>query len=237
MRDERKTVKGGLDRDECRKARQNQKVELRKAKKDDVMQKRRNMFVQPEGADDAEVPLPESSDLPTFVATLNGHIQSGCPEETAQSTYLAVKGLRKLLSIEVRLPPPRLPAPCALAHSALSSQRRGAAASRMCTHAHSPSLRRRHRRPLVAGQPSDRCGDCCRPRARLCLHARQQLTADVFRCARAPRSAARDAPRALLRTACPRASRRPLDARAPACLFCAPLDALRAVPPQRPPGA
>ena len=42
-KDERRGVKVGIDKDDCRKNRAAQKVELRKAKRDEGLQKRRNM--------------------------------------------------------------------------------------------------------------------------------------------------------------------------------------------------
>ena len=42
-RDERRSIKAGIDKDDCRKNRVQQKVELRKAKRDEGLQKRRNM--------------------------------------------------------------------------------------------------------------------------------------------------------------------------------------------------
>jgi len=109
MNDDRRSVKGGIDKDESRKNRVAQKVELRKAKRDEGLQKRRNMqmvAIDPTevGVDVSDPATPEGSGggMQTFedqVATTLGFVARNGPAEEYNDALMAVRSLRKQLSI------------------------------------------------------------------------------------------------------------------------------------------
>ena len=111
-REEKKGIKGGVDKDDCRKNRQAQKVELRKAKRDEGLQKRRNMAVVQvdvsDPVDDAATPEKgnASGAAPTFdqnCQTALGFVARG-PAEEYDVAFAATRALRKELSL-ARNPP------------------------------------------------------------------------------------------------------------------------------------
>jgi importin subunit alpha-1 len=112
-REEKKGIKGGVDKDDCRKNRQAQKVELRKAKRDEGLQKRRNMAVVQvdvsDPVDDAATPEKgnASGAAPTFdqnCQTALGFVARNGPAEEYDVALAAVRALRKELSL-ARNPP------------------------------------------------------------------------------------------------------------------------------------
>ena len=109
-REERRGVKAGFDKDDCRKNRANQKVELRKAKRDEGLQKRRNMqmvSVEPSEVDIADPATPEGPATQSFeaqIATALAFVARNGPAEEYDAALVAVRGLRKQLSL-ARNPP------------------------------------------------------------------------------------------------------------------------------------
>jgi len=109
-RDEKRGVKGGIDKDDCRKNRAQQKVELRKAKRDEGLQKRRNLvtIVPNEDADTLLAsPAPDASSEAGFaslVQTALGFVQRNGPPDEYQDALLSTRALRKQLSLQ-RNPP------------------------------------------------------------------------------------------------------------------------------------
>ena len=122
-RDERRSIKAGIDKDDCRKNRVQQKVELRKAKRDEGLQKRRNMqevVIVPNAPADVDVSDPEavasagaeattSSNLAnasfeTLTQTVLGFVARNGPAEEYADVLVAVRQLRKQLSM-ARNPP------------------------------------------------------------------------------------------------------------------------------------
>ena len=115
-RDEKRGVKGGIDKDDCRKNRANAKVELRKAKRDEGLQKRRNMqmvTVDPtmggEPVDVADPSTPEPSDGPVMSFESHSQVALGFvarngPAEEYDAALVSVRALRKQLSL-ARNPP------------------------------------------------------------------------------------------------------------------------------------
>lgn len=100
---ERKAVKAGLDKDDCRKNRNQQKVELRKAKKEEGLMKRRNMAdvcVEIEAPAEVEV----ASSISQQAAIVLGFVQRNGPAEEFDDAFGATKWLRKKLSL-ARNPP------------------------------------------------------------------------------------------------------------------------------------
>lgn len=106
----RAAVKGGIDKEDCRKNRAQQKVELRKAKRDEGLQKRRNLNlvvvdpslepdVEPESAD-ASTPTgaPQQSFEELVQTTLRFIASNGAPEEF-DAAFAATRALRKQLSL------------------------------------------------------------------------------------------------------------------------------------------
>lgn len=121
-RDERKGIKKGIDADDCRKNRAQQKVELRKAKRDEGLQKRRNMqeimIVPNSPADvsdpDVEVAATDASTsnetsianapFETLTQICLGFVARNGPAEEYADSLVAVRALRKKLSM-ARNPP------------------------------------------------------------------------------------------------------------------------------------
>ena len=105
-----RTVKKGLDSDDCRKNRTQQKVELRKAKKEEGIQKRRNMIAEVEVEIEAPA-TPDGTSTATVCTTLDqmatavlGFVQrNGAPDEF-DAAFEATRALRKKLSL-ARNPP------------------------------------------------------------------------------------------------------------------------------------
>jgi hypothetical protein len=110
--DDKRGVKGGLDKDDCRKNRAAQKVELRKAKRDEGLQKRRNMqlvTVEPNevGVDVSDPATPENGAAQSFATQCTaalGFVARNGPAEEYDTALVAVRGLRKQLSL-ARNPP------------------------------------------------------------------------------------------------------------------------------------
>ena len=111
-REERRGIKAGIDKDDCRKNRASQKVEFRKAKRDEGLQKRRNMqtvTVEPNEVDVSDPATPEGSkngpqSFEAQVATALGFVARNGPAEEYEAALVAVRGLRKQLSL-ARNPP------------------------------------------------------------------------------------------------------------------------------------
>ena len=118
-KDERRGVKVGIDKDDCRKNRAAQKVELRKAKRDEGLQKRRNMqevTIVP-NAEIADVSDPEAASkveaTSNEVASMSfeqhtqiclGFVARNGRAEEYDDTLCATRALRKQLSM-ARNPP------------------------------------------------------------------------------------------------------------------------------------
>ena len=113
-RDARKNVKGSLDTSDCRKNRVEAKVELRKAKKDDFLQKRRQIAVvenAPEdvdvcsttGAAAAAVPKATAADVPALAEVVRAFVAANGVQGEAEALE-AVRSLRQLLSLQVKPP-------------------------------------------------------------------------------------------------------------------------------------
>ena len=102
---ERRAVKSGIDKDDCRKNRTQQKVELRKAKKEEGLQKRRNMIadvnVEIEPPTESE---PVATTLSQQASIVLGFVERNGPPDEFEDAYTATKGLRKQLSL-ARNPP------------------------------------------------------------------------------------------------------------------------------------
>ena len=106
----RAAVKGGINNEDCRKNRAQQKVELRKAKRDEGLQKRRNLNlvvidpalepdVEPEGSDASTPTGAPQQSFEELVQTAQRFIASnGAPEEF-DAAFAATRALRKQLSL------------------------------------------------------------------------------------------------------------------------------------------
>mmetsp|Transcript_8324 Transcript_8324/g.18128 ORF Transcript_8324/g.18128 Transcript_8324/m.18128 type:complete len:540 (+) Transcript_8324:113-1732(+) len=92
-------VKSGIDADSARKHRAESKVELRKAKKDDVLQKRRNLHVTEETQEELVLPA-TAADISTLAARVLEYVALGAPESHTEQCLQMVRQLRKLLSLE-----------------------------------------------------------------------------------------------------------------------------------------
>ena len=99
--DKRRGVKGGIDKDDARKNRISQKVELRKAKRDEGLQKRRNMqvvSVEPavDVSDAAAASTPtEPQSFPDLVQHCLGFVARNGPAEEYNEALLAVRTRRR----------------------------------------------------------------------------------------------------------------------------------------------
>jgi len=100
-RAERKGVKAGIDKEDCRKNRAAQKVELRKAKRDEGLQKRRNLEVVNVEIEEPTTPGQSASDdcFATLVTTTLGFVQRNGPPEEYDDALVACRQLRKQLSL------------------------------------------------------------------------------------------------------------------------------------------
>ena len=100
---DKKGIKSTLDADDCRKQRAGKGVELRKAKRDEGLLKRRNLAevtIEPLLSDGEEpAPPPSQSELSTYAQTALGFVARNGPAEELSDTLNAVRALRKLLSI------------------------------------------------------------------------------------------------------------------------------------------
>ena len=104
-RSDRRSVKAGIDKDDCRKNRTQQKVELRKAKKEEGLQKRRNMLADVNVEIEPPVtPEAASSTLAAQGAIVLGFVERNGPAEEFEDAFQATKHLRKQLSL-ARNPP------------------------------------------------------------------------------------------------------------------------------------
>ena len=105
-RSERRALKSGMDKDDCRKNRTQQKVELRKAKKEEGLQKRRNMIAEAVEVEDPSTPNTSTGafSLETQAAIVFGFVQRNGPAEEFDDAFGATRTLRKQLSL-ARNPP------------------------------------------------------------------------------------------------------------------------------------
>jgi len=104
-RSERRSVKAGIDKDDCRKNRTQQKVELRKATTEEGLQKRRNMLADVNVEIEPPVtPEAASSTLAAQGAIVLGFVERNGPAEEFEDAFQATKHLRKQLSL-ARNPP------------------------------------------------------------------------------------------------------------------------------------
>jgi hypothetical protein len=108
MRDaaSRRGLKAGIDADDARSRRAEVKIELRKAKKDDVLSKRRN-FAAVEHAsmledDDlylGQSTIPTAADIPMLARDILAYVRDGCRNDQTATALQTIIKLRKLLSI------------------------------------------------------------------------------------------------------------------------------------------
>lgn len=104
---ERRNVKAGIDGEDCRKNRNQQKIELRKAKRDEGLQKRRNMAMV-----NVEIEEPSTPEASAAAATtiqgqaqlVLGFVSRNGPPEEYDEVFAATRALRKQLSL-ARNPP------------------------------------------------------------------------------------------------------------------------------------
>lgn len=105
---EPRRLKAGLDRDDCRKQRNLVKVELRKAKREEGLQKRRNLIADSNGGTAGESCGPMShqalSILSALASRVFGWAALNGPNEGLDSCIQDVRALRKLLAITGRPP-------------------------------------------------------------------------------------------------------------------------------------
>lgn len=100
--------KKGMNKDDCRKNRAQQQVQLRKASKEEGMQKRRNMALPA----DAEIVVEDTTvagqgaetSVPNLSQLVMHFVQAGGPQEQFAACLEAVVQLRKLLSIAHKPP-------------------------------------------------------------------------------------------------------------------------------------
>ena len=113
----RAAVKGGIDKEDCRKNRAQQKVELRKMKRDEGLQKRRNLnlvVIDPALADDdadldaagsstpeggAAASQPPQQSFPELVQTVLQFVAANGAAEHFDAAFAATRALRKQLSL------------------------------------------------------------------------------------------------------------------------------------------
>jgi len=99
----RRSVKNGLDAEDARSRRAESKVELRKAKKDDVLSKRRNFAaLEPDALssdESGQSSVPTTGEIPALAQQVLDYVRSGCRNDQTVATLDAVVKLRKLLSI------------------------------------------------------------------------------------------------------------------------------------------
>lgn len=100
--------KAGIDKDDCRKNRSENKVQLRKASKEEGLQKRRNMAMAPSAEivveDEAATGASAQASVPVLAQAVMGFVQQNGPHELAEQCLDAVVQLRKLLSLPVKPP-------------------------------------------------------------------------------------------------------------------------------------
>jgi hypothetical protein len=101
---QRRSVKAGLDYDTARRQRSESKIELRKAKKDDALQKRRNLTTLPDEPANEPQASAKSCDVQNLAQQLHAFFQSGAPEGHQETVIETVRQLRKLLSAERHAP-------------------------------------------------------------------------------------------------------------------------------------
>lgn len=100
MPSERRAIKKGIDVDDCRKGRAAAKIELRKAKKEEGIQKRRASTRAEEATEEVtavEAALP--TDFDALAAVALGFVASNGAPEQFDNALAAVKSLRKKLSL------------------------------------------------------------------------------------------------------------------------------------------
>ena len=104
MEKERK-YKAGIDKDDCRKNRAENKIQLRKASKEEGLQKRRNMAMPSEAEIVVEeAPTGTEQGVPTLAQVVMSFVQQNGPHELAEGCLDAVVQLRKLLSLAHKPP-------------------------------------------------------------------------------------------------------------------------------------
>ncbi|KAL1526698.1 hypothetical protein AB1Y20_015398 [Prymnesium parvum] len=97
----KKGVKSTIDSDDCRKQRADKGVEIRKAKRDEGLLKRRNLVNSVPNLDEGEDvrPPPSQSEINNYAATVLGFTARNGPAAELEECLNAVRALRKLLSI------------------------------------------------------------------------------------------------------------------------------------------
>ena len=105
-RSDRKNIKAGFDKEDCRKNRAAQKVELRKAKRDEGLQKRRNMVEVQVEIDEPGTPTDSVAvtSFETQAQTVLGFVARNGPPAEFDDAFIATRALRKQLSL-ARNPP------------------------------------------------------------------------------------------------------------------------------------
>ena len=103
-RSERRKPKAGIDAGDCRRNRAAQKVELRKQKRDEGLQKRRNLVAEDAEATAAAEVLaggltPDAGALSSLGETALGFVSRNGPPDEFDGALAAVKALRKKLSL------------------------------------------------------------------------------------------------------------------------------------------
>eukprot|EP00966_Prymnesium_polylepis_P248051 5735748-Prymnesium_polylepis.1 len=100
-RADKKGVKSTIDADESRKQRASKGVELRKAKRDEGLLKRRNLVtIEPLLSDGEDAPPPPAqSELSSYATRALGFVARNGQAEELEDALGAVRALRKLLSI------------------------------------------------------------------------------------------------------------------------------------------
>eukprot|EP00310_Coccolithus_braarudii_P014633 CAMPEP_0183342072 /NCGR_PEP_ID=MMETSP0164_2-20130417/8233_1 /TAXON_ID=221442 /ORGANISM="Coccolithus pelagicus ssp braarudi, Strain PLY182g" /LENGTH=546 /DNA_ID=CAMNT_0025512555 /DNA_START=58 /DNA_END=1698 /DNA_ORIENTATION=+ len=102
--EQRRSIKAGLDGETARRQRAESKVELRKAKKDDTLLKRRNLTMLPAESTSEGQFSPRVDDVETLAEKTLGYMREGWRAEHMEAATDTVRQLRKLLSLE-RLAP------------------------------------------------------------------------------------------------------------------------------------
>jgi len=102
----RRSVKDSLDASDCRKHRADTKIALRKEKKDDFLQKRRQYTTEPEATTEETVaadPVKTADDVPSLAEVVAGFVRCG-GAMGEDECLVATRQIRKLLSAPVKPP-------------------------------------------------------------------------------------------------------------------------------------
>jgi importin subunit alpha-2 len=100
----------GIDADDARSRRAESNVELRKAKKDDVLSKRRNFAAVEHASTLGDTPstgqpaVPTVADIPVLARDALDYVRGGCRNDQTAAALQTIIKLRKLLSIPVGPP-------------------------------------------------------------------------------------------------------------------------------------